>query len=267
MTNQIVPTITPSNINELFQCAKRFHQLRVMRDWPQNGKMSASAQTGIAAHRVLRDVYEPANIKGDQPDLSKLDLLARVATASQSIEPGQRPVVEANIRDLVRFYVNNDDLEDVEGTLGVEVEGRFTVADANGAAFFMVQAKLDRVLVRASQPTILVVRDYKTSHNKPRRDLYEALIQLWVAKLLYPGYAEYLLELDHITLDGIERQTVTSKELKRLSSIVVAQVRRFLADPTFPPTRSEGCHFCPLKEACWQDEPGTTVEALESAFD
>jgi hypothetical protein len=79
------------------------------------------------------------------------------------------------------------------------------VADTNGDTLFVVQSKLDRALVRESQPSVLVVRDYKSSYYTPKRDVLEGLVQLWSAKNLFGGYQEYVLELEHITMDGINR--------------------------------------------------------------
>jgi hypothetical protein len=100
---QILPVLTPSNVNELFQCSKKY-AARILRERPYS-PMNAAAQRGIAVHRVLRDTYDPSNTNGQPPDESKINLYARIAVADRSdLDPEQRREEETRCVELVRYY-------------------------------------------------------------------------------------------------------------------------------------------------------------------
>src|SRR5579871_2383747 len=151
-----LPTIMPSSISDLMECAAKYHALRVLREWPTRPP-NLGTEFGIAFHQVARQVYDPRN--SPLPCLEHLPVWTRAAFY-------QRRYPDADVRDkeiercleVICTYAQRD--EDAPCTIAVEKEGVFPVHH-NGQPLFRLRARLDRIIVRDCAPSTLVVRDYK----------------------------------------------------------------------------------------------------------
>lgn len=254
----VVPRITPSSANDL-ECPKKYKTLRIDKNWPMREPMDSVAH-GIAVHDVLRQVY--ATRVGGQPNLAHVEALTRTAVYRGRYSDRQdRQEAVQRVIAAVCGYVGCDDAEDVEGTIDLERQSEF-VYQHQGKPLFMVSAKLDRTLVRASQPTRLVNRDYKTT--RPRIDLREAFVALWVAKKQYPGYSSYALELDWIDEDNrVRRDVIEGHELRGQHAVMTELALNVLMAQEWPAIPGDTCTYCPLRSQC----QGLPVEELAEGED
>lgn len=261
-SNTPLPRITPSSVSDL-QCAKKFHTLRVLNQWPSSTP-NTSALYGTALHAVLRDVYDSKN--GPAPNMKSLDVYARQAFFA--IDYSNRQHREEDIArciKMVRSYVSQDSQEDIAGTIAVEAVGTFTV-NHKGAPLFDLFAKLDRVIVRNRQNQCLIVRDYKT--GKPRIDLNAACVQLWVAKLMYPGYASYELEIDWIGNKGIpKRDFIQTKDVQKVAGLINVRTLAIRFGAEHPAEPGDHCTYCPLRSECQGRKEVSLVEVLDQFGD
>lgn len=250
-----MPTIMPSSITDLMDCAAKYHSLRVLREWPSRPP-HMGAEFGIGFHQVVRQVYDPRN--GPLPCLDHLLVWTRAAFFA-------RRYSDHVFRDkeidrccwVVCAYTAQD--EDAQATIAVEQEGVFPIHH-NGEALFRLRARLDRIIVRASDPSTLVVRDYKCA--RPAVNLYEAYVNLRVAKLLYPAYKHYTLELDWIDADGrVERDLIRGGSLRGIEALVRARALEVFSSADRPKQPGEHCLRCAIQEKCQAQLP-VTLEAL-----
>lgn len=250
-------TLTPSNVSDL-ACAKKFHTLRELGLWPRKA-IHPKIRFGTAFHRVLMNVYDPTS--GPPPHIHNLDLYVKQAFfAARYTDITARSEDMARCLEMVRCYVRNDDLEDIEGTIAVEKPGSI-IAHHDNQPICRVFARLDRVLVRASKPDELVIRDCKTS--RPRVELGEAFIQLWVAKSIYPDYRSYVIEYDWVDASGhVERDVVRSADVKNILFLTTSRALCYANRTDYPAEPGEACTFCPLRPEC-QPDRHVTLDSLE----
>lgn len=253
-----LPRITPSNINDL-ECAKKFHTLRELGHWPFRTANYAT-KFGLAFHQVLKNVYDPSN--GSLSNLDRLEFFVKQALFSvRYADPAARADDIAKCMAMIRTYIGNDDEEDILGTIAVEQFGSFTLYNKN-MPICIISARLDRVIVRESDPATLVIRDCKTS--RPKTDLKEAFIQLWVAKTLYPDYKKFTLELDWIDSDGrVDRDVIHSSDLKGVRFPTISKVLAYASRADYPAEPGEACSYCPLRSECQPQQ----IVSLNGPFD
>lgn len=249
-----LPRLTPSNIADL-ECRKRYHVLRTLRQWPPR-PLNLQTEFGIAFHEVVRHVYDPRH--RPLPNLEHIDAWVQAAFYARRVPRDMLEAECARCTRLVKQYIAND--EDADYTLEVERQGEFPIA-VEGRPLFLLSAKLDRVIVRASDRKRLVVRDYKTS--RPYRSLEEAFLQLWVAKLLYPSYKKYALELDWIGEEGdVERDVIEGGMLRGMHAMIRDKAIRVFTSDDHGAEAGEACFRCPLRPGC---QPEAAVELDASA--
>ena len=109
------------------------------------------------------------------------------------------------------------------------------------------------MLVRASEPTILVVRDYKS--GAIRIDLAEVYVMLRAAKHKWPGYEHYLLELDGLDSDDrVVRERVDYNECRDqhdcFRTKAVEVLTRGYDTGEWPASPGTCCTYCPIRENC-----------------
>ena len=254
-----LPRISPSNVVCL-DCAYRFKTLYIDRKWPPRQPPLLAAEFGTAFHEVMKHVYDPR--QRPLPNLEPLDTRIRAAFfARRYPDAGYRAVEMARCQRMVEGYVAQD--ADALATVDVERQGAFLIA-WRGSPLFMLSAKFDRVIVRPDEPARLVVRDYKTTIRRVQME--EAFVTLWAAKLLYPGYARYALELEWVDgADGsAERDTVEGAQLKGMHKIILDKAVRVLTASAWPPQPGDICTFCPLKRDC--QPPGAAYDGERDVF-
>ena len=241
-----VPRITISSVSDL-ACIKKFVTLRVQKQWPPREPVDAIAH-GTAVHEILRDLYS-YNRHGDSLDLAHIDAITRRAVyKGRYSEACDRDIAIARAKIAAMAFVESDDGDDIEGTKRCEELIEFEVGE-NGQALYLVSATLDRVIVRQSEPDLLVVRDYKT--GKAGVDLRQALIQLWAAKQRYKGFARYKLEVDSLNDDDrIEREVIWGKDLIGQKAVLHQLAKRVLSASMYIAEPGPQCTYCPLRPTC-----------------
>ncbi len=240
-----IPTLTPSNAAYL-QCLKKFDTLAVRKQYPARRASSSALQFGNALHAILADVYRPVASGPAPPHLHRLPLLTRAAFLRQPYQTEEdREYERARGERLARRYVDED--EEGPDTLAVEYGGTFPIT-IGGEVAFRISGRLDRFLVRAQAPDILVARDYKLGTRPPL--MPQVWVNLVLCKLLYPGYKSYMLEVDAITDEGVERITYRSKDVKGMIGLVADGVRRYRQAAEYPAEPGECCTHCPLVQLC-----------------
>ena len=238
--------ITPSAVNDL-QCALKFKTLRIDRIWKKRDAILPAAH-GKAVHLVLQNVY--ANRVGGTVDLSNLEALSRGAVRNTwypkdiDMETQVRRVMAAS-----RAFVDADDEEDIAGILDLERGGQFEVK-MEGQVLCVISATLDCLLVRASRPDTLVLREWKTTAQ--RIDLKECFIQFWIAHKMYPAYKQIVIEFDWLDEEDrrITRDTVTLREIKGQRQIILGMAYKVLTATEFPASPGSVCCYCPRREEC-----------------
>jgi len=244
-----LPTLTPSSINDLMDCAKKYHTLRVLKEWPPRDGVHLGIEFGIGFHAIIRQVYDPR--RKPLPHLDDLPVWARKAFYARRYPDAETRECEMErCLQAVYAYVAQD--EDAEATFDVEVEGSLTVEHA-GQPLFDLYARLDRVLVRPNEPEHLIVRDYKCAARHV--NLLEAYVLLRVAKLLYPTYQHYSVEFDWIADGTVERDIIAGSELKGLDPIVKARALEVFTASEYPAQPGDGCLGCPLRRECREQPP------------
>ena len=160
---------------------------------------------------------------------------------------------------MIRGYVGQDDEEDGLGTTAVEQFIQFPI-EYQKKPLFILSGRFDRVLVRPSEPRVLVIRDYKLS--RPRVDLDASLIVLWLAKLAYPGYDEYRVEWEFVDEGGrVDRETVTVADVRGMFKDLQNRIREVILSDQHPAEPGEFCAWCPLKETCQPQILGMDLES------
>ena len=243
-----LPRISPSSIPDL-ECGRRYYQLRQLKVWPPRPMIEAVA-FGIAVHEVLRLAF--SNRTGGKPCLEHVEGWARTAVWRGRYPDGtdRQAATERVIAAVCAFIQNDaDDEEGVAGTISIEKQDEFP-RYYKGQPLFLVSAKIDRIFSRASDSTRLVARNYKTS--RPRLDLRQAFLELWLAKRLYPDFKSYVLE--YIWLDPedhrVSMDVVTEKDLRGIHDIVMQAAIKVLTDTDHKPCPGECCTYCPIREGC-----------------
>ena len=114
-----MPTIMPSSITDLMDCAAKYLALRVLREWPSRPP-HMGAEFGIGFHQVVRQVYDPRN--GPLPCLDHLLVWTRAAFfARRYSDPAFRDKEIDRCCRVVCAYTAED--EDAQATIAVEQEG------------------------------------------------------------------------------------------------------------------------------------------------
>jgi hypothetical protein len=251
-----VATITPSSITDLMECGMKFHTLRVLRQWPARPSSNA-LEFGLALHGILRQVYDPRH--RPLPNLDSLPIWTRTAFYARSYQDEDHRLRESErCMALVASYAAQD--SDAGSTLAVERAASLEAVH-RGEPLFRLYARLDRVLVRDTDPRHLIVRDYK--YGRPNVNLLEAYVILRIAKLLYPYYEFYSLELDFFHATGIfERHVIPGASLKGIDGLVRQRAVAVLSLEQPPPEPSEACMRCPLSKSCQPLEVLSMDDAL-----
>ena len=255
-----LPRITPSSVGDL-ECSKKYWKLRVQKEWPKREPLEAVAH-GNAVHKVLRQVYlRRAN---SEPDMRNLRALAEGAVGGERYPEGyDHSRAVKRVIDAVGGFVNSDDYEDVDGTIALERQVEFPFI-RHGEPLYLVSATLDRILVRASRPTQLVVRDYKTTAQ--RINLQEAFIILWVAKRAYPDFESYALEYDWLDEENrVKRDTIPGTQLRGQHRIITEAAVRVLTATEHHAEPGACCTYCPLRVECQRLDP-VEIEEGEEIF-
>lgn len=236
-----LPRISPSSVNSL-DCARRFHELYVKKAWPSREPVENVAH-GTAVHEVLAATHRG----GGKLQADNLEALARAATWKVRWPDGTDKLVAAqrvlsSALGFVAFDAENAPSE--MKTLSVEFQAEFPVCYEN--VRFLVSAKIDKIYCRSRH---LVARNYKTS--RPRIDLKQAFLELWVAKKMFPGYDSYSLE--YLFLDGdnnVYRETVTDRDLRGIHALVMRAAVAALSSPDHAPCPGDTYNFCPIRASC-----------------
>ncbi len=243
-----LPELSPSSIGDL-ACSKRYHTLRVLNLWPPKSAIGAVAR-GSAFHGVINSLY--ASRHEGQLDTRDIPALAREAVQRQSWPAGTVLAEEtARVENLARTYLRSEDPEDIATTIGTETLIGFVFHHCDKPLAY-IKAMLDRVLVRAEEPDVLVVKEYKTSQQ--RVELREALILLWCAKTRWPGF-RYVLEYEWIDAErSVERTVVTTDMVQGQLKLLVHSLLRVLNTPPHSEPGSK-CHWCHLRAECQELAP------------
>lgn len=219
----------------------------MLKQKSSTGSFDAAGQFGTAVHQVLKNLYLPTHLH--RPDLENLEAYARDFISESRYSSKQAHQHDINrCVSIARSYAQNDDPEDAEGTIAVEKFDEHTM-ERYGVQAFVLCAKFDRLIVRKGNKSHFVIRDYKL--GKPRLYLEQVLLQLWLAKLEYPGHDIYTAEIDWIDQDGrVERDVIRPGDLQGIHGIVMTKINRLLDATSYPAEPGEACTFCPLRPVC-----------------
>jgi len=259
-----LPSISPSSVADL-DCIKKFHTLRVLGEWPETNKSFGTVMLfGLGVHAVLKNLYSPSNPV--RPDIKNLDIYARQAFYNlRYMDIADRDEDLERCKRIVLKYIEQDDIEDADNTIAVERSGDILIERNEKPGFFLT-AKLDRVIRRNET---IVVRDYK--FGKPRLNLHEAFIQLWLAKLTYPEYRSFVAEYDWIDSNGrVERDSITPDRFKGIYRQLIDKINLVLDsidEGDYPAQPGESCTYCPLKRECQPTPTRDITTALDLVFD
>ena len=251
MATNLTPRISPSSLVDT-SCSHRFHTLRVLKQWPPRDPVTF-ASFGIAWHELAGKIYNPRN--GTPPNVTHLEAWSRQAFRGQRYsEETAREEDRVRCLRMLEGYIANDDPEDAANTLGIEqwVERPIT---REGGPFFILSGRLDRVLVRPGASgdgpvkVTMVGRDYKL--GRPKTDLESAFVNLWLLKLGFPEYDDYVFELDWVDEGGrVDRETITVADVRGQHAAVMDRLQRVLLSDTHPQEPGEHCQWCPLRDTC-----------------
>lgn len=257
---ELLPILSPTTVPDTI-CQKKFWTLRVLKRWPPRPPLSFSG-FGKAFHAIMKGVYDPQD--APLPNMRDLDGLAKTAFwSTRYTDPAAREEDKARCIRMVRGYVEQDDELDALGTIAVEELGEFDF-DRDGGILFRLSARPDRLIVRTDEPAHLYVRDYKTS--RPKIDLEEAAISLWVAKLLYPDFKQYTMQFDWVDEGGrVDRDTIETCDVRGVLPRVMRRFLRILDSPDHPAEPGEACFFCALKPTC-QPQQGQALDLSVDVF-
>ena len=263
MATNLTPRISPTSVSDL-RCAKRFYTLRVLKQYPERDPLSW-ASFGTAFHDVIARVYNPKTPNamptgtalpkattaqaGGPPSLDALEEWSRQAFRKHRYADAMaREEDRERCVRMVCGYLGQEDEEDGPATIAVEQFIQFPI-EYQQKLLFILSGRFDRVLVRPSEPRVLIIRDYKLS--RPRVDLDASLIVLWLAKLAYPGYDEYRVEWEFVDEGGrVDRETVTVDDVRGMFKELQNRIREVILSDQHPAEPGEFCAWCPLKESC-----------------
>ena len=241
------PRLTPSSVGDL-RCPAKYKLLRIDRNWPKRDVILPVAH-GKAVHAVLRDVYTERS--AGTVDISNLEAQARAAVRNTWYpKEANREEQVKRVMSAVLGFINADDEEDIKGVLKLEEQGEFEIRLPDGRVLCVMSAKLDCLLVRATDPDTLVIRERKTTSQ--RVDLAECYLMMRVARKMYPQYGNVVIEFDWLDEDcRVVRDTVTMAEVRGQHQIVLGLAYRVLTATEFPAIPSEeACKFCPRRSLC-----------------
>lgn len=259
------PRLTTSSIGDL-SCPKKFADSRLERNWDNTRGPIFAVSNGIAVHKILHTIY--LNRRGCELDLRRLDAQAKDAVWSTTY-PAETSRAEAVSRVIqsVRGFVENDDEEAIAGTLDLERQGQFLVEDRRtGQGLFIASAKLDRTLVRASEPQRGILAEAKTT--KQKISLQEAFLQLWIFRKMYPrlGLTSWAIEYNFLDADfRVVRVTVDWADVQGQSVLLLQKALRVFQAETYPAIQCEACTYCKFRDQCCslESEP-VDLDAFEN---
>lgn len=257
-----LPELSPSSVSSL-SCAKRFHELYVLKRWPPRTAISAVSR-GSAFHQTLHSLYSGRYGDGEL-DTPAIPALAAEAVRRQEWPEGTSRADEvARVENLVRIYLASEDPSEVLGTVSTEETIGFMFHHCDQPLAF-IKATLDRVLVR-EDPGLLIVKEVKSGSRRGAVELREALILLWVARVKYPGF-RYQLEYEFVDPEegSVEREIVTTADVKGQLRLVVAALLRVQDGPPVAEP-CQKCSWCHLRPGC-QDLPPVRLGDTDSPFD
>ena len=250
-----VLSVTPSNCLYL-GCLRKANELIVYKRYSGLRKQGGALVFSSGLHRALRDVYDPQN--GPPPNLQNLAGYIRAAFLRQPYpDAAAREHDVCRAAKIIAEYVDADD--DAAYTIAVERTGIYQVRA--GDLIYELHARLDRALVRPSEPDVLVVRDYKIGRLSLEPE--QVTINLDVAKMLWPHFRAYCLEVDGLVDGGeTERLVYHSRECKGIiSSSITPRVRRFAQATEMLAEPGEACMYCGAKQGC----PAHTQAPIDAA--
>ena len=245
-----IPRVTVSSIADLLACPRKFYETRIMRNWNQDSP-NDNLERGKALHAVLRDLY---NLRTDGTiPLDRLEVIVDRNVRRTNYSPdADKENERRRVMTMADAFVRSDDWEDIAGTIAVEKSIEYDLY-SQGKALIKFSARLDRVLVRESDPQILVIRDYKSGAIKV--DLAEVYVILRAAKHQWPSYREYVLELDGLSADDrIVRETVNYEECREMHDYFRTRAVEVLEagyeSNNWPACEGSCCVYCSLRESC-----------------
>ncbi len=260
----VAARLTCSSVGDL-ACPKKYKLLRIERAWPSRDVLLPVAH-GKAVHAALRDIYTDRS--GGDLDLTNLEAVARGAVRNTWYPRDiDREAQVQRVMAAVRGFVQADDYEDIEGILGLEVQGEFEVRVRDGdtgevRVLCVISSRLDCALSRASSPDTLVIRERKTTAQ--RVDLRECYIMMRVAKKKYPDYKQVVIEFDWLDPEDnrVVRDTITQREVAGQHRIVMGLAYKVLTATEYPAVPGEQvCKFCPHRTSCQSLPPDVMSEA------
>jgi RecB family exonuclease len=255
------PNLTPSRAGDLV-CRKKYYTLHVLKTGPGES-FSQALVYGQAVHDVFKRLYDPAaRLPAHQADVEAV--VNRVFAGYVYPDPADWETDHRRCLALVKAYIAGD--PDVGATLGVEAFKSMPLSNTMGQLLLTLGARFDRLLVRASAPDCLVVRDYKTGKTGAA-DLQAACLMLAIARKQYPQYKTCVVEFDWVGAAGlVQRVTVTVAEAKEVWKDLKAAALRVYFATEHPAEPGEHCMFCPLKPEC-QPDRRATAEEIDALFE
>ena len=248
--------LTVSSINDL-DCPRKYFDSRIQRNWDDSRGPIFAVANGQATHKVNKAVYEAR--RGYELDLTRLEALAKGAVYSTAYPPEtDRQAAVDKVIQSSRAFAEADDEEAIEGTLDLERQGQFEVKNRRtGEGLFLASGKLDRTLVRASEPYRGIVRESKTT--KQKISLQESFLMLWIFRKMYPRLhlSSWAIEYDFLDADlRVVREIVEWEDVQDQSMILLRKALRVFNSTEYPAIQGDCCTYCKFREECCtlQDE-------------
>lgn len=253
-------TISPSSAPWL-ECLSRFHKLAVLKQYPEDKKQKSHVlRFGDLVHAVLKDLYDPQK-PGELPHVDGLEAYLHLAVLRSGFEGGDREFALEKTRRLLDVYLKQQDMEDAAATVGVEVNGIYTVTKGDEVQY-QLSARLDRILVFGGGARIVGI-DYKTGAGSKLPPVSGVLVNLCALKAARPGAGSYEFRIESLSDSGVETTTFHGRDFRGQVAALSAQVQKYLAAEEYTPSPNEGCIFCPLRSGCKAAGQTVSVEDLE----
>lgn len=136
--------------------------------------------------------------------------------------------------------------------VGTELELRMPLFQHEGRTIYF-RGRIDVLYQRIDNPSVFVMRDYKSSRwPKSEKEVHEDVQQWSYNVLVHESYpeCESLVQVYDQLRFGDTPTRKSAKQREQMRSWLVRQVKAILADDKLKPHMNEWCPYCPLVTDC-----------------
>lgn len=242
----MIVTVSPSTIAWLMECPLKFHEAQ-NRPYDSGQETQPHLRFGTALHDALARIYSHPQ------DLRNMDAIADHLRAAfrqrpYSDEECRRHDIQRGGRLICAYLGEMDDAP--YNILGVERRAAFPVKIC-GEVAYRISARHDLILVRESEPDVLILRDWKVCRQPATATLEQKWIMLTALRWAFPKYSTLRLEIDTFHDEiACERAVYNTRDLKGVVNCVNERVLDYLSTDKHLPTPGPGCQWCERRALC-----------------